>query len=134
MSEKLIRIGTIYTPVIEVNKAAEWYVEKLDAHLSYIDEDKAIVNLADISFFLVKSSDQEHNYFYDVHNNVRFPITFEVNGYRALSELHEQLIEKGVSVGEIEDRGHAGNNFIFHDLDGNVFDVWSELSPTHKNK
>ena len=133
MSEKLIRIGTIYTPVKEVDKAAEWYVEKLDAHLSYIDEDKAIVNLADISFFLVKSSDQEHNYFYDVHNNVRFPITFEVDGGKGLSVLHKQLKEKGVRVGNIEDRGHAGNNFIFQDLDGNIFDVWSELSPTYKN-
>ena len=81
----------------------------------------------------MKSSDQEHNYFYDVHNNVRFPITFEVDGGKGLSVLHKQLKEKGVRVGNIEDRGHAGNNFIFQDLDGNIFDVWSELSPTYKN-
>ena len=47
---------------------------------------------------------------------------------------HEFLNKKEVSVGEIEDRGHPGNNFVFRDLDGNVFDVWSELSPTFKVK
>ena len=61
-------------------------------------------------------------------------ITFEVDGGKGLSALHKQFKEKGVRVGEIEDRGHAGNNFIFYNLDGNIFDVWSELSPTYKNK
>ena len=35
-------------------------------------------------------------------------------------------------LGDIEDRGHSGRNFVFMDLDGNKFDVWSELSPSFK--
>jgi len=43
-------------------------------------------------------------------------------------------MDKQIKVGEIEDRGHSGNNFTFYDLDGNKFDVWSELSPAFKEK
>jgi hypothetical protein len=46
--------------------------------------------------------------------------------------LNKELKELGVIVGEIEERGHAGKNFVFEDLDRNRFDVWSELSPSFK--
>nr|WP_197140727.1 hypothetical protein [Lysinibacillus sphaericus] len=39
------------------------------------------------------------------------------------------MIDKGIKV---ENRGHAGKNFVFYDVDGNKFDVWSELSPIFK--
>jgi len=42
------------------------------------------------------------------------------------------LIDKGIKVGKVENRGHAGKNFVFYDVDGNKFDVWSELSPIFK--
>jgi len=61
-------------------------------------------------------------------------MTFEVDGIDQLRKLHSLLKEKGVTVGNIEDRGHPGNNFVFYDLDGNKFDVWSELSPSFKEK
>lgn len=51
MSEKLLRVGTTYLPVSSVNQSAEWYVKKLDAKLNYIDDDKAIISLANQSFF-----------------------------------------------------------------------------------
>ncbi len=51
MKEKLLRVGTTYIPVADVEKAKNWYVNILDAELSYQDEDKAIINLADQSFF-----------------------------------------------------------------------------------
>ncbi|EKN66486.1 hypothetical protein BABA_15292 [Neobacillus bataviensis LMG 21833] len=44
------------------------------------------------------------------------------------------LKEKDMRVGEIENRGHSGRNFVFYDEDGNKFDVWSELSPIFKEK
>ncbi|PDZ72095.1 glyoxalase, partial [Bacillus pseudomycoides] len=39
-----------------------------------------------------------------------------------------------IKVGEIENRGHTGKNFVFYDLDGNKFDVWSELSSIFREK
>lgn len=128
MSKQLLRVGTIYIPVNDVEVSSDWYAEKLNAEISYQDDDKAILNMASMSFFLVKSVERSVN-FVDIHGKERFILTFEVNGIETLTELHNDFLEKGLSVGEIEDRGHAGKNFVFSDLDGNMFDVWSELSP-----
>ncbi|GKV55821.1 hypothetical protein NCCP2222_17680 [Sporosarcina sp. NCCP-2222] len=132
MTEKLLRVGTIYIPVKNVKESAHWYVGNLGAKLNYEDEDKAILDLANQSFFLVKSPDNESANFMDTKGAKRFSLTFEVDGESALRELQKDLQNRGVTVGDIEDRGHAGNNFVFSDPDGNLFDVWSELSPSFK--
>lgn len=134
MSVKLERVGTTYLPVTNIEKSTQWYVTKLGAELSYQDEDKAILNLANQSIFLVKSTTDQNANFIDIYGNERFSMTFEVDGFDALQSLHQQFKNSGVIAGDIEDRGHAGNNFLFRDLDGNLFDVWSELSPLFKEK
>ncbi|MCK2004512.1 VOC family protein [[Brevibacterium] frigoritolerans] len=134
MNEKLLRVGTTYIPVSNVELSSEWYVNKLGAELSYKDEDKAILNFANQSIFLVKSKEDQSSNFYDIYGVERFSITFEVNGLNALEAIHRDFIDKQIRVGAIEDRGHSGRNFIFFDLDGNKFDVWSELSPIFKEK
>ncbi|MGR9049469.1 VOC family protein [Halobacillus faecis] len=132
MNHSLIRVGTIYLPVKEVDKSAIWYQEKLRADINYQDNQKAIIGLAGLSIFLVKSSPEQTSNFMDVGGSSRFAITFEVNGVDALRALHKDLKGKGVSVSEIEDRGHPGLNFVFEDLQGNRLDVWSELSPSYE--
>ncbi|KXY44545.1 MULTISPECIES: VOC family protein [Bacillus] len=134
MKEKLLRVGTTYIPVTNVELSSNWYVNKLGAELNFKDEDKAIINFANQSFFLVKSQDNQTLNFFDFHGKERFSITFEVNGLHTLESIHSEFIEKEILVGEIENRGHAGKNFVFYDLDGNKFDVWSELSPIFKEK
>ncbi|AYF08652.1 MULTISPECIES: VOC family protein [Bacillus] len=134
MKEKLLRVGTTYIPVTNVELSLNWYVNKLGAELNFKDEDKAIINFANQSFFLVKSQDNQTLNFFDFHGEERFSITFEVNGLHVLESIHSEFIEKEILVGEIENRGHAGKNFVFYDLDGNKFDVWSELSPIFKEK
>ncbi|WP_075618608.1 VOC family protein [Paenisporosarcina indica] len=134
MGDKLLRVGTIYIPVTNVERSSEWYVNKLDAELSYKDEDKAILDFANQSIFLVKSNEIQSSNFTDSNGVERFSLTFEVNGLNALKAIHRDFTEKEIRVGEVEDRGHAGRNFVFYDLDGNKFDVWSELSPTFKEK
>ena len=134
MTEKLWRVGTTYIPVTNVEESAVWYVSKLGAELNYQDQDKAIINLADQSLFLVKASAGQSANFTDSYGNVRYSLTFEVDGLSALEKLHDDLNQKGIKVGEIENRGHAGRNFVFDDPDGNRFDVWSELSPSFKEK
>lgn len=132
MKEKLIRVGTTYVPVRNPNFSATWYVENLGAEINYQDEDKAIINLANQSFFLVKTLKGESANFTDYKGNERFCLTFEVDGIDMLYKLHEEFKGQGIKTGEIEDRGHAGENFVFSDPDGNMFDVWSELSPAFK--
>lgn len=134
MNETLLRVGTIYIPVSNVELSCEWYVSKLGAELSYKDEDKAILNFANQSFFLVKSNENQSSNFYDRYDTERFSITFEVNGLSALEAIHKNFTDKQVRVSGIEERGHSGKNFVFTDLDGNKFDVWSELSPIFKER
>ncbi|WP_082233022.1 VOC family protein [Halobacillus massiliensis] len=134
MNEKLWRVGTTYIPVFNVETSSEWYVHNLGAELNYRDKDKAILNLADQSIFLVASQENETSNFRDKHGKEHFSLTFEVNGLHALEVMHQDFTEKGMHVGEIESRGHAGKNFVFSDPDGNTFDVWSELSPSFKEK
>jgi catechol 2,3-dioxygenase-like lactoylglutathione lyase family enzyme len=132
MSSSLLRVGTSYIPVKNVEESAQWYVNKLRAKLSYQDKDKAIINLANQSFFLVAAKNGQHANFFDVLDNEWFSMTFEVDGLSSLEELHKEFKEQGIQVGEIENRGHSGRNFIFRDPNGNMFDVWSELSPSFK--
>lgn len=131
MKNQLIRVGTIYIPVKDPSSSSEWYKEKLGAKLNYLDNEKAILNLADVSMFLVKSKDQSSN-FIDSNGVERFVLTYEVDGLEALAAIHADFKEQGIMVGEIENRGHEGRNFVFHDPDGNKFDVWSELSKEFK--
>ncbi|TMW71004.1 VOC family protein [Alteribacter natronophilus] len=129
----LKRVGTTYIPVTHPETASRWYKEKLGAEEEYRDGDKAIMNLADQSFFLVKAARDERAEFTDSSGKRRFTLTFEVDGLTALKNLHADMNEKGVKTGDIENRGHVGRNFVFYDQDGNPFDVWSELSPQYKN-
>lgn len=132
MKEKLVRVGTTYVPVQDPTVSARWYAENLGAEINYQDEDKAIMNLADQSFFLVRAEQNESSNFTDYKGNQRFSLTFEVDGIDTLYTLHKEFKSLGIQTGEIEDRGHAGENFVFCDPDGNKYDVWSELSPSFK--
>lgn len=132
MKGKLVRVGTTYVPVQCVDQSAKWYAEKLGATINYQDDDKAILDLANQSFFLVKSQENENANFIDHRGTKRFSLTFEVDGIESLYMIHEEFRGYGIQTGEIEDRGHTGENFVFSDPDGNTFDVWSELSPAYK--
>ena len=134
MSEKLLRVGTTYLPVTDVEQSSKWYINNLGAELNYQDHDKAILNFANQSVFLVKSKEGQSANFYDFNGNERFSMTFEVNGLYALEAVHRDFKEKKIRVGEIENRGHVGRNFVFYDVNGNKFDVWSELSTEFKEK
>ncbi|MYL65001.1 VOC family protein [Bacillus hwajinpoensis] len=134
MKQSLLRIGSTYLPVMDVKRATEWYVSNLNAELSYLDQDKAILNMAHQSIFLVKAQEKECANFYDREGKEHFSLTFEVDGLRELEMLREEFLSKNMKVGELENRGHTGRNFVFYDLDGNMFDVWSEISSEFKER
>ncbi|MEY9980332.1 hypothetical protein ABH968_005325 [Lysinibacillus sp. RC79] len=89
MSETLIRIGTTYIPVSNVELSCEWYVSKLGAECSYVDTDKAILNFANQSIFLVRSMNNQSSNFIDCYGKEHFSITFEVDGLCALETIHK---------------------------------------------
>ncbi|WP_026905802.1 VOC family protein [Paucisalibacillus globulus] len=126
------RVGTTYLPVKNPELSSKWFQTILGASINYLDEQKAILDFANQSFFLVKASPGEQSGFLDSSGNEHFSLTFEVDGLGQLREFHTYLKRNSVKIGEIEDRGHPGNNFVFYDLDGNKFDVWSELSKSFR--
>lgn len=132
----LHRVGTNYIPVTNPKRSAEWFCANLGAELSLLDEgnNHAIINLANQSFFLICSEPGITSNFQTVNDGLMFAFSFEVNGEEELIKLRNELVNRGVNVGEIEDRGHPGRNFIITDPDGNRFDVWSELSKDFKDK
>lgn len=134
MDNTIWRVGTTYIPVHHVEESAKWYKTNLGADVMYQDEKKAIIKFANQSFFLVKSAEKTTANFHDSDGNVHFSLTFEVDGLAALESLHQHFNESGIKIGPIEDRGHAGRNFIFYDPSGNKFDIWSELSPDFKER
>ncbi|WP_314586770.1 VOC family protein [Paenibacillus terrigena] len=136
MTSKLLRVGTNYLPVTDPKESSEWFCSNLGAEMTYLDDgnNHAIINLANQSFILIQSQKGITANFQTIRDGLMFPFTFEVNGEKALLELYQQLTAKNVCVGEIEDRGHQGKNFIITDPDGNRYDVWSELSENFKMK
>lgn len=136
MNSKLIRVGTIYLPVTNPMLSASWFCSNLGAELGFLDEgnNHAIINLAHQSFILILCESGLTANFQTINDGLMFPFSFEVNGEEELLKLHKELMDKGVSVGEIEDRGHGGKNFIIVDPNGNRFDVWSELSNEFREK
>ncbi|QAS54306.1 VOC family protein [Halobacillus litoralis] len=131
MQTTVVRVGTIYIPVQDVQRAVDWYENHLGASTNYQDHDKAIIDVANLSLFLVKAEQKQSANFIDCYGRERFSLTFEVDGEEDLRSLHSELRDKGVQTSEVEDRGHPGVNFVFQDADGNLFDVWSELSPAY---
>lgn len=92
----------------------------MESRSSYRDSDKVILKYANHSSNFIDCYGKEH-----------FSITFEVDGLSALETIHKIFKDKGIRVGEIENRGHTGRNFVFYDLDGNKIEVWSKLSPAN---
>jgi hypothetical protein len=66
LKEKLLRVGTTYLPVTNVERSSQWYIGNLGAKLNYQDDNKAILDLANQSLFLVKSKEDQSANFYDI--------------------------------------------------------------------
>lgn len=79
-----MRVGTTYIPVHDVENSVDWYTHHLGAQLNYQDHHKAIIDLANQSFFLVKASSNENCNFIDTQGEKRFSQTFEVDGLKEL--------------------------------------------------
>lgn len=119
----MIKIGAIFIPVKDVERAVEWYKEKLNLHhVGTWPENKG----ADFYFT------EEKQYITLVKVNEVPPLSFlDVSGYKNsffnftthnLEQYRNDLLQKGVNVGEIVDYGPV-LGFEIYDLDGNRLDV-----------
>lgn len=72
MNTFIHRVGTIYVPVENPDLSSKWYQENLGAVENFRNDDKAILDFANQSFFLVKSKVGEKAIFQDYEGNEHF--------------------------------------------------------------
>src|SRR5690606_5253964 len=92
------RVGTTYLHVKNPEQSSKWYQTILGASENYRDQSKAILEFANQSFFLVKSSPGEKNAFLDSTGREHYSMTFEVDGFEKLKEFHTYLKKNSVKV------------------------------------
>lgn len=119
----LLKIGAVFVPVLDVEKAIVWYREKLELeHVGtwsgntgadfYFSDEKQYLSLVKVE------EKQETEFAINAkHNNAYYNFTTT-----NIEAYHQQLHEKGLHVTEIKDHG-AIISFEFYDLDGNLFSV-----------
>lgn len=120
---KLIRIGAVFVPVTNVERAVEWYKEKLNLNLVGIWPDNGG---ADFYFTtekqyltLVKVEEKQTLVFTANPKYQNSYFNFTTNDLEA---YHKELKQKGIQVSGIKDHGPVVG-FDFHDPDGNLFGV-----------
>jgi hypothetical protein len=96
MPLRLQRVGTIYLPVTNPKRSAEWFCANLGAELDYMDEgnNHAIISLARQSFILIQSEPSIVANLQTINDGLMFPFTFEVNGESELVQLHKELKDR----------------------------------------
>ncbi|MBD1383561.1 VOC family protein [Metabacillus arenae] len=112
----------VFIPVKDPNLSAKWYEEKLGFTVIYIEEEAAVMKIADQSqtvVCLVKTLN---------HQRMKFPDNnFGVGKYynfipRDIEETHKILLEQDVKINPIGGEGTT-KFFTFYDPDGNPLGV-----------
>ncbi|WP_309274239.1 VOC family protein [Paenibacillus sp.] len=113
-----------YLPVSDLSRSRAWYMLVLG--LKPFDRNESILIMGSGQWvFLLESKDRSNANFmtdsWEGKDFEMFSLTFETENIVA---LHKSLVEHGVEVEPITDKGSCGLQFRFKDLDGNRFNVW----------
>ena len=112
----------VFIPVKDPEMSANWYEKILGFKLLYIEEEAAVMKIAEQSqtvVCLVKTLN---------HQPMKFPSNnFGVGKYynfipRNIEETHKILLEQNVKVNPIDEEGNT-KFFTFYDPDGNPLGV-----------
>lgn len=127
MTEVIVkRIETIYLPVSNPKKSAEWYVKHLGLKLlSPVENSSTQAQLglqSNQSLFLIQSKDKTNATFVEINGNEQSVLTLEVTNFE---KCYQELENNGANITAIENQGDCGENFYLYDPDGNKIDIWS---------
>lgn len=108
------RIDTVFVPIRDIKKAADWYVQVLGGTLGWSGDDGEYqcIEFGDTSITLFLTDEQ--TYFEPRRSAFNFYVS-------NAEEAHSYLKENGVRVEEVKEYG--AKYFIFYDLDGNCLEV-----------
>lgn len=122
MQSLLHGVEAIFIPIKDPQLSAKWYEEKLGFKLLYIEEDAAVMKIAERSATVVCLVKTEN------HQPLHFPDNrFGVGKYynflsSSIEETYHSLVEQQVNVNPLGGEGQT-KFFTFYDLDGNPLGV-----------
>ena len=112
----------VFIPVKDPESSASWYEKILGFKLLYMEEEAAVMKIAEQSQTVVCLVKISH------HQPMKFPSNnFGVGKYYNfipdnIEDTHKFLLEKNVKVSQIEEEGKS-KFFTFYDPDGNPLGV-----------
>lgn len=118
-------IQSVYLPVTNPKKSADWYVTHLSVKLLRPVDEKA--QQAQLGFpqgqtlFLIQTSEKGNANFKEISGTIQCPITIQVAD---IHKFYNQLRDRGAIIDKLEDNGDCGLNFYLYDPDGNKLDIW----------
>ncbi|KAA0549849.1 VOC family protein [Bacillus sp. BGMRC 2118] len=115
----LDEIHYIRIPVKNLEQSIDWYTETLGFQLRFSQKDLAVLALQSGALYVLVKADRDSRGHFTVNGQPVFSVGFTT---KRISEFHEYLITKNVSVESIqENEGH--HYFHFYDLNGNKLQV-----------
>jgi catechol 2,3-dioxygenase-like lactoylglutathione lyase family enzyme len=118
-------IQSVYLPVTNPKKSADWYASHLGLRLLRPVDGNA--QQAQLGFpegqtlFLIQTREKETANFKEINGTIQCPITIQVSD---IDQLYKQLRDSGANIDNLEDNGDCGVNFYIYDPDGNKIDIW----------
>ncbi|WP_446936876.1 VOC family protein [Lysinibacillus fusiformis] len=122
MKSLLHGVEAIFIPIKDPQLSAKWYEEKFGFKLLYIEEDAAVMKIAERSatvVCLVKTENHQPLHFPDNHFGVGKYYNFLSS---SIEETYQSLVEQQVNVNPMGGEGQT-RFFTFYDLDGNPLGV-----------
>ena len=110
--------GSIYVPARDLQRAADWYHEKFGTKKPRRSRD----DTQEVMICSFSSGEDDGIWIGTEDGPAERPILF-IHG---LEKAREYLLERGVTVGEIEHDEQGNSFFEFQDLDGNRIEVCKE--------
>jgi len=119
--------GYHYISVSNLKRSTEWYSKHLGFHLKF--EDPLYVELrseSGIRIMLILNEDHVVSHM-TYSNGPQASHGFIVSD---IEGAYQELMEMGVEVNRISN--YQGRSFGFHDLDGNIIELWSDYPSSQK--
>ncbi|MGZ9583754.1 VOC family protein [Paenibacillus marinisediminis] len=127
----IVKDMTLEIPVKDIHQSAEWYSNHLGFEV--VPPIKGIADLISpvglrICLFRPDYDDVNSYWYVQEKENYRVRVCLRVSD---IYQLHRNLKESGVIVGEIEGGEGCGWTFEFWDINGNKLVAWSGYTKAH---
>ncbi|WP_199616256.1 VOC family protein [Paenibacillus alkalitolerans] len=116
-------------PVTNPETSALWYKNMFGFQVVHRTDDFVSLFVNDRPILVLMKTDDRSRASFTLKGKEHWIITFCTDD---IHSLHAHMSQNGVNIGGINDEGEMGKFFSFHDPDGNLIDVWENISLTRR--